>query len=163
MPTYDYTQGVQAQSVTMYAYSGAHSVFVVKRRFDVATVIAWNTTLTTDAKITSGDIFKVIPVADDTWVTHGGLKVITALGSCTSLDFGTAGGVEILSAVNPGAGVAGAHSIMLVSATWGSDNLQGYTFTVADTLDIQFNADEVSGTLLMYAVVADVGSDVADE
>lgn len=163
MATYDYTEGEQATTgVKALGFANVHAVHVPKRKFDVPTVIAWNATLTTAAKITSGDIFQLIPVPDDTLVLNGGCKVITVPG-CNSIDFGVAGGAELLSAVDLSGVAAGAHSILLVTSSWGADALMGYVFTSADTLDIQFNADATTGEFLFYAICVDVADDVGNE
>ena len=165
MATYDYTEGTQAQSAKMMAYASAHNCHVVKRKFNVVTVIAWNTTLTANAKITSADIFKVIPVPDDTWVIMAGLKVITAFGACTDLDLGTNGGDEFEDAGDPNGATAGDHLRMGPDDDYGTATGKtfGYIYTTADTIDMTFKADETTGVALIYAVMFDLADDVGTD
>ena len=165
MATYDYTEGTQAQSAEMASYASVHSCHVLKRKFDVATVIAWNTTLTANAKITSGDIFKVLPVPDDSWVIGAGLKVITAFGACTDLDLGTNGGDQFEDGGDPNGATAGAHLRMLPDDDYGTATAKtfGNVYTTADTIDTKFNADETTGTALYWAVMFDLADDVGTD
>ena len=160
MATYDYTEGTQAQSATMMSYASAHSCHVLKRKFNVATVIDWNSTLTSNSKISSGDVFKVLAIPDDTYVLLMGMKVITAFGACTDIDLGSGGDPNgWLDAKDPNGASAGAHFWTDVDEAWGPDNYLGYVYTSADTLDIVFNADETTGEALIWAVTFDVADD----
>ena len=165
MSTYDYTEGTQAQSAKLMSYASAHNCHVVKRKFDVATVIAWNTTLAANAEIGSGDIFKVIPVPDDTWVIMAGMKVITAFGACTDVDIGTNGGDEFYDGGDPNGATAGAHIRLIPDQDYGTATGKtfGYLYTTADTIDFKFNAAETTGTALLYAIMFDVADDVGTD
>lgn len=158
MATYDYTVGSQGENAKSMGYASAHSAFVLKRKFDVETVIAWDSTLTANAKITSGDVFKVLAVPDDTFVHATGFKIITAFAACTDIDIGPDGGDQFQDGADP-TGTAGSHLITLVGDDYGANNVMGYVFTTGNTIDITFNADETSGTILIYAIAFDVADD----
>ena len=164
MATYDYAPGAMAENTKMFGYSEGRGCFIVKRKFNVATVIAWNATLTAAAKITSADVFKVIGVPDDTlFMNVSGMKIITAFGACTDIDMGRAGGDEIIDGLNPAGATAGNHLITVHGDDWGTDTLCGYVFVAADTIDITFKADETTGHALIWAVLFDVSDNVGED
>ncbi|MHC4417206.1 MAG: hypothetical protein ACYSU6_01325 [Planctomycetota bacterium] len=138
------------------AVSGAELPFearrhgvVLKKRLKAADIIASDTTLTTNAKITANDIILAIRVPAGFVLTNAVSQVVTPEGGTLTVDIGLAGGQEIDAGVDWNA-AAGTTVILGVADTWGADNVMGYHFSAADTIDVQYLNDTDTSEALIY-------------
>ena len=115
---------------------------------NVPDFIARNATLTTNKKITSGDVFQIINVPAHTLVKWTAVKVITACTAGTTVDIGIAGGDEFQDGVNV---VTVSSASTLLADDYGAGAVQHKHFTAADTIDLTFKADETIGEFIVFA------------
>lgn len=145
MATYDYTGDGNG---TIRGEFFRKSV-LIKREVKVADIIASNTTLTTNGVIAAADVIQIIDVPAGFWMTNAAIKTITAEGAALTADIGIAGSTEIASNYSLNS-AAGTITLLAVSAAWGADNLMGYAFATADTIDFTFDAETDAGEWHVY-------------
>ncbi len=152
MATYDYTQGAGA------VFHQCRSSVWVPIDVDVPTIIASDSTLTTNATITADDIFKIYDIPAKSVLTGWAcLETITAGTTSNTCDIGLAGGAELFSGVSTAA-AAGTMLVVSHGATWGA--LQGVSFTATDTLDMQFTtADETVGRWVVWVEMVNLSKE----
>jgi hypothetical protein len=145
MPTYNVTKGDTAIAGLDH---GKH--FVAHIPIVVADIIASNTTLTANAKITAADIIQIWDIPANVVLLPGACleTVITGQAGNTG-DIGIAGGDEMFDGVALDS-AAGIHTMQLVGDDWGPDNVTGVVFTATDTLDITFVADATTGSYILH-------------
>lgn len=147
MATYDFTGSAAGASPGLHQYG---KFVVYKKHVKAADIIAANTTLAADGKITSGDVLQIIDVPAGFVCMGTALKTVTAEGSATTGDIGVGGGDQGQDGVDMNA-TAGTIAITLVGDDWGRDNLMGYDFEAADTIDLTAKADIEAGEWYVYA------------
>lgn len=153
MATYDYTKGAGA------IFHQCPSTVWVPIDVDAVAIIASDTTLTDNEKITANDIIKIYDIPADTVLTGRAVfETITAGTPSATADIGLAGGGELYGS---GAALldaaAGTMLMNLHTDTWGA--LQGVTFTATDTLDMEFLADTTTGRWVVWVEMADLGKE----
>jgi hypothetical protein len=143
MGTYDYAIGN-----TSPKWSDVGRLIKLQRIMNVPAIIASNTTLTAAAKITAADIIQAINVPAGFVLLHAGMHVTTAGTAGNTVDIGLAGGQEIDAAFDI---VTTGYTVIEKDAAWGWDNTSKL-FTAADTIDVQYIADEVIGQFTLTIV-----------
>lgn len=145
MGTYNLTKG--AVNIANLDH-GKH--FVAHIPVVVADIIAGDTTLTANAKITAADIIQIWDIPAEVVLKGWGVLETVAAGQAgNTLDVGIAGGDEMFDGVALDA-AAGTRQVSLVSDDWGPDNVVGVTFAVTDTLDLTFVADATTGSYILH-------------
>ena len=145
MGTYDYTgDGNGTIKADFYRKS-----VLLKRVMKVADIIASDTTLTANAKITAADVIQMIDVPAKFVLTNFFVVTVTPEGAALTADFGIAGSTELASnfSINQAAGTI---TLLAVGASWGADNVMGYAFAAADTIDMTFDSDTDAGEWDVY-------------
>jgi len=130
MPTLDYTVGGSATG-TAVQWRDIKNTFTVSIRFNVADIIASDTTMTAAGYIAANDVIQVMHWPARHVPTMSGWETITAGTASATVDIGLAGGQEI------DAGVAcDAAAGTLVYASVPDANIDDF-FAGADTLDVE--------------------------
>jgi hypothetical protein len=148
MGTYAYLEGGSS-----LAKLPAHrpSPKILKRRLDVAAIIASNATLKAAAKITAADVIQAIKVPDNFILIPSmtAIKVVTQPSAAQTLDVGIAGSNELINNgdVNVAAGTI---LVPAVANGWGPDNVVNADFEAADTIDVTFDSDGTDGVFDLY-------------
>ena len=146
MATYDYTA---ADAGAPPSHLMHHKFVVLERRLKASDIIADDTTLTTNGKISSGDVIQAIDVPAG-FIAHGScLYTVTPEGAAETVDIGIAGGDELQDGASDN-NSAGTATLTLVGDDWGPDNLTGYFFSSADTIDITYKNDTTTADLVLY-------------
>ena len=142
--TYDYTgDGGTAPPASAY------EKFVVLHRYlDASAIIASDTTLTTNAKISAGDVIQAIDVPARFLCLGSALYVVAPEGAAETVDIGIGGGDELQDGASDN-GTAGTAVLTLVTDDWGPDNLTGYFFSAADTIDVTYVSDTTTADLIV--------------
>jgi hypothetical protein len=145
MPTYNSTAGDTAiAAIHMGAF------FCVDIVIDVPTIIAAHATLTTNAKITAGDVIQIWDIPDQVIIAPFQIfETVTAGQASNTGDLGIAGGDELFDGVALDA-TAGTLQPNLVSDDWGPDNVTCKAFNATDTLDMKFVADATTGKYVLH-------------
>ena len=146
MATYNLTDSVAG---AMPSFMDVGHFVRYKAVIDAPTIIANDATLTTATKITAGDIFQVIDVPVGFVFLGSALVTVTAEGAAETIDVGIAGADEIVNGASTNA-TAGTASLTLVTDTWGPNNVTGYYFAAADTIDVNFVNDTTTGSWILY-------------
>ncbi len=136
MPTYPYLDGAIG-GAALPAEARRHDV-VLKKRMKAEDIIASDTTMTTNGYIAANDIIQAIRMPVGFVVQPSAIKVVTPEGATCTVDVGLGAGAELIAAANVNQ-AAGTIILTGVAAGWGPDNVVGYAFAVADTLDVQYN------------------------
>ena len=146
MGTYDLTTGSAVPQ-----WDGVGRLTVFKKVMDAADLIAANATLTANAKITAGDIINAIDIPAGFFLHYVYVKVTEAGTAGNTIDIGE-NTTNADGFVN-GGDIATVGYFMTDDADdYGVDNEFGLLFTAADTLDVTYVADEVTGSFTVYAV-----------
>ena len=145
MATYDYTGD---GNTTIKADFFRKSV-LLKRVMKVSDIIASNTTLTANEKITAADVIQMIDVPAKFILTNFFVETVTPEGAALTADFGIAGSTELASNFDINQ-AAGSLTLLAVDADWGANNVMGYAFAAADTIDMTFDADTDAGEWNVY-------------
>lgn len=152
MATYDYTLG----GGSGFFHQNPSTIWV-PIDVDATAVIASDSTLTTNTTITAADVIQIYDIPAGAVITgRSVLETITAGEAGNTADIGLAGGGELFS----GAGLdetAGTMEMNLHTDTWGA--LQGVTFAAADTLDMEFIADEDQGRWVVWVEMANLNKE----
>jgi hypothetical protein len=143
MGTYDYAIGN-----TTPKWDDHGGLIRLQQVMNTAAIIASNATLVAAAKITANDIIQCINVPAGFVVLSVGVNVSTAGTAGSTADFGLAGGTEIVAALDL---VTTGYTVIAVTATWGFNNVSKL-FTEADTIDVQYLADETIGEFTLTVV-----------
>lgn len=132
---------------------GAQNGHVLLRKtMNAKAVIAGNTTLTTNGKITASDEFQLFNLPKHSIVHWIAVRVIEAGTAGNTIEVGIgAGGAEGLASFS--IATADAAKITLKTDAWGVDNLQAYLLTATDTIDVEYIADETVGEFVVYCCV----------
>ena len=146
MATYNITDSVAG---AMPSHLSMDKFVCYKVALDAATLIAGDATLTTNAKITAGDIFQVIDVPVGFVFLGSAFVTVTPEGAAETADIGIAGGDEIQDGVSTN-NTAGLAALTLVTDDWGANNVMGYYFATADTIDVKFVNDTTTGSWILY-------------
>lgn len=146
MATYNLTDSVAGASPSFLDMS---RFVCFKAVIDAPTIIANDTTLTTNAKITAGDIFQVIDVPDNFVFLGSAFLTVTAEGAAETIDIGIAGGDQAQDGASTN-NTAGAAALTLVTDDWGPNTVTGYHFAAADTIDVNFVNDTTTGSWILY-------------
>jgi len=149
MATYDYTGSAAGAPAPAPQNEGGRFV-VYKKRMKTTEIIAWNATLTTNAKITAGDIFQIIDVPKGFIAMGSAIYTITAEGAAETLDLGIAGGDELQDGASNNGTALTNITLTLVADDWGPNNLTGYDFEAADTIDLKFVSDTTVCDVIVY-------------
>lgn len=145
MATYNATKGAVAVPELDFRKN-----FVAHIPIVVATIIAGDTTLTANAKITAGDIIQLWDIPAEVVLLPGAcLETVTAGQAGNTADIGITGGDELFDGVALDA-AAGTRQVNLVTDDWGTDNVTGKSFAATDTLDMTFVADATSGSYILH-------------
>jgi len=145
MATYDYT-GAAAGAPA--AWDAPSWFKVYQKRLKASDIIAADTTLTANAKITAGDIIQAIDVPAGFIFLGSCLYTVTAEGAAETCDIGIAGGDEIQDGASTNT-TAGSATLTLVGDDWGPDSVTGYFFSAADTIDVKFVNDTTTGDWIL--------------
>ena len=143
MGTYDYAIGNTAPK-----WDDVGQLVRLQQVMNSAAIIASNATLTTAAKITANDIIQCINVPAGFVVLSVGVNVTTAGTAGSTVDIGLAGGSEVVAALNV---VTTGYTVIEKDVTWGWDNTSKL-FTTADTIDVQYLADETVGQFTLTVI-----------
>ena len=143
MGTYDYAIGN-----TTPKWDDHGGLIRLQQVMNTAAIIASNATLVAAAKITANDIIQCINVPAGFVVLSVGVNVSTAGTAGSTAVFGLAGGTEIVAALDL---VTTGYTVIAVTATWGFNNVSKL-FTAADTIDVQYLADETIGEFTLTVV-----------
>jgi len=143
MGTYDYAIGNTSPSWREYG-----KVVVLERVMNAADIIASNATLTAAAKITAADIIQAINVPAGFVLLSVGVNVTVAGTAANTVDIGLAGGQEAFAGLDI---VTTGYSVNAVNVAWGADNAFK-VFAADDTIDVQYIADEVTGSFTLKVV-----------
>ena len=146
MATYDYTDSVSGAPAPWNM--GGRDV-VYKKIMKAADIIASDSTMTTATKIAAGDIIKCIDVPAGFVATGSAIYTVTPEGDTSTLDLGLAGGGELQSGADGNATAATA-TLTLKGDSWGVDNLMGYFFPEADTIDLEYVNDTDTSEHIVY-------------
>lgn len=146
MPTYDYTNAAAGAPPSHLAH---HKFVVLERRLAASDIIASNSTLTADEKITAGDVIQAIDVPAGFVFLGSALYQVTAEGASETVDIGIAGGDEIQDGASDNQ-TAGDAVLTLVGDDWGPDNMTGYFFSAADTIDVTYVSDTTTADMVLY-------------
>jgi hypothetical protein len=142
--TYDYTGDGNTTPP-----ASAYEKFVVLHRYlDASAIIASDSTLTTAAKITAGDVIQAIDVPARFLCLGSALYVVAPEGAAETVDIGIGGGDELQDGASDN-GTAGTAVLTLVGDDWGPDNLTGYFFSAADTIDVTYVSDTTTADLVV--------------
>jgi hypothetical protein len=142
--TYDYTGDGNSTPA-----ESAYKKFVVLHRYlDASAIIASNSTLTTNAKITAGDTIQAIDVPARFLCLGSALYVVAPEGAAETVDIGIGAGDELQDGASNN-GTAGTAVLTLVTDDWGPDNLTGYFFSAADTIDVTYVSDTTTADLVV--------------
>lgn len=152
MATYDYTGAAAGAPPSHLEH---HKFVCFEKRLAASAIIASNTTLTANAKITAGDIIQAIDVPAGFIFLGSALYTVTAEGAAETVDIGIAGGDEIQDGASSN-NTAGEATLTLVGDDWGPDNVTGYFFSAADTIDVKFVNDTTTGDwiLVVWGIMA---------
>ena len=145
MGTYNLTKGDTAiQGLDFGKHFVAHIPIVV------VDIIAANTTLTANAKITAADVIQLWDIPANVMILPGAIfETVTAGQAGNTCNIGIAGANEMFAAIALDA-AAGTHLRQIVGSSWGPDNVCGAMFTATDTLDITFVADATTGSYVLH-------------
>ena len=146
MPTYDYTGSAAGAPPSALAH---HNFVVLEKRLSAAEIIASDTTLTANAKITAGDVIQAIDVPAGFIALGSALYTVTPEGAAETVDIGIGGGDELQDGASSN-NTAGDATLTLVADDWGPDNVTGYFFSAADTIDVTFVNDTDTGVWVLY-------------
>lgn len=146
MATYDYTEAT-AGSPPSHLFH--HKFVVLERRLKASDIIASNTTLTTNAKITAGDVIQAIDVPAGFVFLGSLLYQVTPEGAAETVDIGVGGGDEIQDGASDNQ-TAGAGVLTLVGDDWGPDNVTGRFFSADDTIDVTYVSDTTVADMVLY-------------
>lgn len=145
MGTYNLTKG--AGNIQ---YLDHGKFFVAHIPIIVADIIAGDTTLTANAKITAADVIQIWDIPANTVLLPGAvLETIIVGDSSNTINIGIAGSDEMFSGVALDAAI-GTHLIQIVGSSWGPDNVTGVVFSATDTLDATFVADAIIGSHVLH-------------
>ena len=153
MGTYDLTLGETAPSQFDYG-----KTIVLKRTMNAAALIAADTTLTANAKITAADVLQAINVPAGFVATGAAVKVTEAGTAGNTIDVGVSAaytGSDTDGFINGGDIVtltSDSTSALLtaVGDGYGPDNMTGFYFGEDATIDVIYVADEVIGEFTLY-------------
>lgn len=146
MATLDYT-GAVAGSPPLHLF---HDKFICyKKRLKAADIIAADTTMTANAKITAGDVIQAIDVPAGFLALGSALYTVTAEGAAETADIGIGGGDELQDGASTN-NTAGEATLTLVGDDWGPDNVTGYFFSANDTIDVTFVSDTDTGDWILF-------------
>jgi hypothetical protein len=146
MATLDYT-GAAAGAPPLHLF---HDNFVCyKKRLKAADIIAADTTMTANGKISAGDIVQAIDVPAGFLQLGSAFYTVTPEGAAETADIGIAGGDEIQDGVSTN-NTAGQVALTLVGDDWGPDNVTGYFFAANDTIDVTFVNDTDTGDWILF-------------
>jgi len=143
MGTYDYAIGNTAPK-----WDDVGQLIRLQQVMNSAAIIASNATLTTNAKITANDIIECINVPAGFVVLSVGVNVTTAGTAGSTVDIGLAGGAEVVAALDV---VTTGYTVIEHDVTWGWD-ATSKLFTDADTIDVQYLADETVGQFTLTVI-----------
>lgn len=142
--TYDYTgDGGTTPPATAF-----EKFVVLSRYLDASAIIASDATLTSNAKITAGDVIQAIDVPARFLVLGSALYVVTPEGAAETVDIGIGGGDELQDGASDN-GTAGTALLTLVTDDYGPDNVTGYFFSAADTIDVTYVSDTTTADLVV--------------
>jgi hypothetical protein len=150
MATVSYTQGGNGAIAGIYAAG----VYVIKRVVDIATVIASDATMTTNKKITSGDVLQVLNIPKNTLVLATRIAVITASTDAT-LTVGI-GDADAATGFDATVDLTAATNAQTGTDASGVAAASGKLYTTADTIDVTFNNDATNGKFGVYALCVDM-------
>jgi len=145
MPTYDYTGDGDG---TIKGDFFRKSVLML-RKMKVTDIVASDTTLMTNGVIAAGDIIQMIDIPAGFVLNSFFVKTVTPEGAALKADFGVAGGDEAIDNYDLNQ-AAGTITLTGVADDWGRDNLMGYAFSTADTLDMNFVSETDAGEWHVY-------------
>jgi hypothetical protein len=146
MPTYDYT-GAAAGANPASDFFGKFVCY--KKTLKVSDIIASDTTLTANGVIAAADVIQAIDVPAGFLFLGSAVKTVTPEGAALEADLGIGGGDEAQDGLSLN-GTAGAATLTLVGDDWGPDNLTGYFFSAADTIDFTFSSETDAGEWIVY-------------
>jgi hypothetical protein len=145
MADYDYSSSGATEVSELFYGQG----ILMKREMKVADIIASNATLTTNGVIAAADVIQFLDMPPRFVLTGFMVRTITAEGAALTADFGIAGSTELASNFDLNQ-AANAITLLAVAASWGPDNVTGYAFTAADTIDMVFDAETDAGEWHVY-------------
>lgn len=146
MATLDYTASPAGAPPSHLAH---HKFVVLERRLKASDIIAADTTMTANEKISAGDIVQAIDVPAGFIFLGSALYQVTAEGAAETVDIGIAGGDEIQDGASDNQ-TAGDAVLTLVGDDWGPDNVTGYFFSAADTIDVKYVSDTTTADMVLY-------------
>jgi len=146
MPTYDYTGD---GNVTDLQENFTRNGYLLKIPVKVSDIIASDTTLTTNGVIAAADVIEIVDIPIGFVFENCFVRTVTPEGAALTADIGIAGSTEIFSNLSLNS-AAGSIDIMAVGASWGADNVMGYAFTAADTIDFTFDAETDAGEWTVF-------------
>lgn len=117
---------------------------VIKSVIKAATIIASDTTLTTNGVIAAADVIQVIDIPAGFVFKDSAILSVTAEVGAHTADVGIAGSNEIFSNYDLTT-AAGTYTLMDKAVGWGVDTVQGYVFSAADTIDMTFDHETDAG------------------
>lgn len=142
--TYDYTgDGNAVPSEAAYK-----KVVVFSRYMDASAIIASDATMTAAAKITAGDTIQAIDVPAGFLCLGSAVRSVAPEGAAETIDVGIAAGDELQDGATTN-GAADSATITLVGDDWGPDNLTGYYFSAADTIDVTYVSDTTTADFVV--------------
>ena len=141
---YDFTLGsaVASQLET-------RKLIVMKRVMNAASIIASDTTLTANAKITAADTIEAIDIPAGFIALMTVVKVTSAGTAGNTVDIGTGGGDQFQDGIDI---VTLTAPMTLVGDDYGANTVMGVYYASTDTLDVTYVADEVTGSFTVYLV-----------
>jgi hypothetical protein len=146
MPTYNATIGGPVGISNL----DHNNHFVARIPVVVADIIAGDTTLTANAKITAADIIQIWDIPAEVVFLPGAVLETVIVGDAGNTgNIGIAGGDEMFDGVALDAAI-GTRQPNLVTDDWGSDNVNAVAFAATDTLDFTFVADATIGSYILY-------------
>lgn len=153
MATYDYTEAAAGANPSADFFG---KFVCYKKSLKVSDIIASNTTLTANGVLAAGDVVQAIDVPAGFLCLGSALKTVTAEGAALTIDIGIGGGDELQDGASLN-GTAGAATLTLVTDDWGPDNLTGYYFSAADTIDATYVSETDAGehTLYVWGIILD--------
>jgi hypothetical protein len=145
MGTYNLTKGAVA-----IAGLDFNKHFVAHIPVVVTDIIAGNTTLTANAKITAGDIIQIWDIPANVVLLPGAcFETVVAGQASNTADISSAENDYMFDGVALD-DTAGTHTMQGVADDWGPDNVTGVVFTATDTLDMKFVADATTGSYVIH-------------
>lgn len=160
MATLDYTGDAVAGAVGPSSYVGPRASRVeLYRRLNVTTIIAADTTMTSNGYIAADDIIQALHVPIGFHFEKAMVRIITPTTNAVNVEVGLNGGAEAIASFD----IDGTAGDVLATAT-GDSWAHGKVFTAADTIDVQFitaNADDgiielfVTGTQYIVGTTTD--------